>query len=145
MRISEDAESRYTLDRMHPRYYPNWRNNEDIVSWCGIFALYIYKTSGLKMSSWPLRYPGAGSGIQPTHELRPLKANESPQIGDLGILHTAENHHFIVVDVDGDQLQTVEGNSDWRFQTIVRNHRTALAVRQTPGSFLRPIWDKVIA
>jgi hypothetical protein len=73
--------------------------------------------------------------------MRPLSPGESPQKGDLGILHTAENHHFLVVNVSGSHLTTVERNSHRRFQTIVRNTRTVQGVRATPGSFLRPVWE----
>ena len=38
------------------QYTAQERNSTDIVSWCGIFSNYVYKVSGLKISSWPLRY-----------------------------------------------------------------------------------------
>jgi hypothetical protein len=142
--ITQDAESRYTLDKKHPNYFPNWRNNLDIVSWCGIFALFVYKNSGLKMSPWPLKYPVGKQAHNDSHELRVLGPGEAPQKGDLGILQTAENHHFLIVDVKGSQLTTIDGNSDWRFQTITKNARTISAVRSTPGAFLRPVWEKVL-
>lgn len=145
MKISADAEQRYTLDKTHPKYFPNWRNSLDIVSWCGIFALFVYKNCGLRMSNWPLRYPIGLQNLNPSHEFRPLAAGEQPEKGDLGILQTAENHHFLIVKTNGSQLTTIDGNSDFRFQTITRNSRTVATVRATPGAFLRPIWEKVLA
>ena len=146
--ISRDAERRYIEAKQHSDYFPNWRNDKDIVSWCGLFVLYIYKMSGLKMESWPLRYPQPAKGEKfdpKQHDLRPLSVTEKPQPGDMAILHTAENHHLVITDIQGSQLTTIEGNSDWRFQTIVRKTtRTIQSVQRAPGSFLRPEWSKVL-
>ena len=56
------------------------RNNWDIVSWCGIFALSIYRTVGLKMSCWPKQ--------QVEHygkDFKPVKSAADVKRGDMGI------------------------------------------------------------
>lgn len=128
----------------------NGRNQWDLPSWCGIFALAMYKLSGLKMSSWPLKHTVNSS----SPELRPVMSPAQVRPGDLGIFdfrpgHT--NHHFLVVGVSGDRVESVEGNVTFGpgtqgFQTVVQ--RSKFGVKQIfsdPFSaFVSPIWERVI-
>ncbi len=140
--LSTAAESNYAMGAAG-------RNHWDIPSWCGIFALNVYKMSGLRLSSWPLKH----KGFSANPEFQAVTSGKNVQKGDLGIFdfrpgHT--NHHFIVVGVSGDTVTSIEGNvsrplGNDRFQTIVK--RTKFSVHQIMSdpfsAFASPIWDKV--
>ncbi len=141
--ISETAETNYANGA-------KGRNQWDLPSWCGIFALAMYKLSGLKMSSWPLKH-SQNSSIP---EFRPVLSAAHLKPGDLGIFdfrkgHT--NHHFLVVGVTGDTVRSIEGNVSFGpgvagFQTVVE--RSKFGVNQIfsdPFSaFATPIWERVM-
>jgi hypothetical protein len=144
--LSETAEANYAAGAAG-------RIDWDIPSWCGIFALAVYRASGLKMSSWPLKIKGFTSKKPP--ELRSVVRAEDLKRGDLGICDFRkdhENHHFLVVDKQGDSLTTIEGNvplftSTAIVQTIVRRNKYRVSqILQDPFSgFLSPIWANVLS
>jgi hypothetical protein len=136
--ISKEAEAMYQR-----AYTAQERNNTDIVSWCGIFALYVYKMAGLKMSSWPLRW--APGSPKPEHELRVLGPAERPKPGDIGIKEPFKgNHHFVIVEVNGGQVKSIDGNCDPLMQ-IDRRQYSASTIKGQGGGFLTPIWERVLA
>ena len=108
------------------------RNLWDLPSWCGIFALNVYKLSGLKLSPWPLKH----TGFSPSPEFQAVTSGANVAKGDLGIFDFRANHtthHFIVVDATGDTVTSVEGNvtqpfGSGRFQAIVK--RTKFSIQQ---------------
>lgn len=53
------------------------------------------------------------------------------------------NHHFVVVDVQGDSITTIDGNAGWHME-IVKNTYTLPNVKKRQGYFLTPIWEKVL-
>lgn len=136
--LSRQAEAMYQR-----AYTAKERNQTDIVSWCGIFALYVYKMAGLKMSSWPLRW--APGPPKPEHELRVLGPSEAPKPGDIGIKDPAKgNHHFVAVEVNGGQVKSIDGNCDPLMQ-IDRRQYTIGTIKSHGGGFLTPIWERVLA
>lgn len=138
--ISVQAEQMY--QRAHTA---TERNILDIPSWCGIFALYVLRVSGLRLSDWPLRW-SIGS-VQAKDEFRLLGATEAPLPGDLGIKlrHSGAtiNHHFVVVAAGGDTVSSVDGNVGGR-QEIQSRSYTRREIRDSGGGFLRPIWERVL-
>jgi hypothetical protein len=71
-------------------------------SWCGIFALWAIKSSGLPVGTWHF-----GQGIG---SVRGFKATPDPLPGDVGCF-IAHGHMDIIYDVDGDDIETVDGNA----------------------------------
>lgn len=138
--ISVQAEQMY--QRVHST---TERNILDIPSWCGIFALYVLRVSGLRLSDWPLKW-SIGT-VKPTDEFRLLGASEAPLPGDLGIKlrqHGAVlNHHFVVVAAGGETVSSVDGNVGGR-QEIQSRSYTRAEIRDSGGGFLRPIWERVL-
>jgi peptidoglycan hydrolase-like protein with peptidoglycan-binding domain len=134
--ISEPAHAMY---QQKPPAPASTRNTLDIVSWCGIFALYVYKQAGLKMSAWPLRYDTVYDD-----ELDILQPRQAPQRGDIGVVDPGNyNHHFIVIDCDGSTITSIDGNAGV-FQEVVQHKYTVAGVRQGGGYFLTPMWDVVL-
>lgn len=75
------------------------------VSWCGIFGTWCWLKAG-KQTKWVV---GAG----PTNATR-VNGNSGIQVGDICVQSGAEVHHFVAVDIQGDTLQGVNGNSDYQ-------------------------------
>jgi hypothetical protein len=120
------------------------RNNIDIVSWCGIFALYCHKKSGLRMSSWPLRF---SIGKQkPGDELRLRRPGEPPQPGDIGIVNpSTRNHHFVVTAVSGNAVSSIDGNAGFLMEIVRKDGQYGVAqVLASGGGFLTPVWENVL-
>ena len=71
-------------------------------SWCGIFSLWAVKSAGVNVGNWR---QGVGiSGVSG------IKQTSNPQPGD--IAYIAKNqHHAIVVSVEGNTITTIDGNS----------------------------------
>jgi hypothetical protein len=138
--LSPQAEAMYARGV----YTPQERNNTDIVSWCGIFALYCHKMAGLKMSPWPLRYsigkPKAGD------QLRILQFGEQILPGDIGITEPrVKNHHFVVTEVSGDVVSSIDGNAGLQMEIVRKDQKYSVSqVRSTGGGFLTPIWASVL-
>jgi hypothetical protein len=71
-------------------------------SWCGIFSLWAMKSAGMNVGNWR-----QGVGISGVSGIR---QTSNPQPGD--IAYIAKNqHHAIVVNVDGNTITTIDGNS----------------------------------
>lgn len=75
------------------------------VSWCGIFATWCWRKAG-KDTKWVL-------GMGPTNA-KLVAGNEGIQVGDICVQFGGEVHHFIPVEVNGDDIQGVNGNSDYQ-------------------------------
>jgi len=137
--LSLQAEAMYARS-----YSAQERNNTDIVSWCGIFALYCYIRSGLRLSNWPLKYsigkPKAGD------QFRIRGTGEQIQPGDIGIFEPSKgNHHFVVTAVAGDRVSSIDGNSGLLMEIVRKDNQYSIGqVRASGGGFLAPIWENVL-
>lgn len=124
------------------------RNQWDLPSWCGIFALHVYRSVGLKTSSWPLRIQGLASNP----DFKPVLKADHVKPGDLGIFDFRPNHvnhHFIVVDIKGDMVTSIDGNitttiGGERVQTVAKRSKFSVGqIMKDPFSaFVTPIWSK---
>jgi hypothetical protein len=74
--------------------------------WCGIFALWALRSSGMGVGTWKM-----GSGISAVSGIKPV-SKQTVKVGDIGYLESAQ-HHFIVAGISADRktIQTVDGNS----------------------------------
>ncbi len=139
-----------TAERNYAQGAPG-RNNWDLPSWCGIFALAVYKSAGLKLSSWPLRIKGLSK--HPA-EFRPVMKKADLKVGDLGIFDFAPNHvnhHFLVVKIDGDNITSIDGNitdtiGGTKVQTIAQRNRFTVSgiFNHKFSAFVSPIWGSVL-
>jgi hypothetical protein len=75
------------------------------LAWCGGFALYCLHQAGLaKDVVW---HVGSGFLLQPPHPLPRIKV---PEPGDIGYQDKPFQHHFVVTEVDGALVHSVDGN-----------------------------------
>ncbi|MDO8929137.1 MAG: DUF4157 domain-containing protein, partial [Bacteroidota bacterium] len=88
-------------------------------SWCGIFAVYCIKKAGIDIGTWQM-----GKGVSAFGK---LKQTESPQAGDIGYMD-ANQHHAIIVKVEGDIVHSIDGNSGLQSE-IIENKRPMKAYR----------------
>jgi hypothetical protein len=106
--------------------YKAVRNQFDLVSWCGIFALYVYRSAGVMLPRWTANPFAEGANMKSI-----LASEVGP--GDLGKLepYGGRNHHFIVTDVVKKNfggkdvvvgVNTIDGN-DGLYQSIVTHKR----------------------
>jgi len=116
-------------------------NQQDIGSWCGIFAAYCYRASGLKIGWNELRQ-------QLPQYFDSLRSNEAVQKGDIGVYDPAINHHFIVVEdsAPGARVHSIDGNvgnpsemtvAPWN-SVISRRVYLRTTLGSKGGKFLRP-------
>src|SRR5262245_15960944 len=71
--------------------------------WCGVFACSVIREAGLTIPTWTL----LGGKIK---HLQVVWGNNGMQPGDIAMITTG-NHHFIVTDIQGTSMTTVEGNT----------------------------------
>ena len=111
--ISREAESMYQR-----RYTASERNVKDIISWCGIFATYVYKIAGLKIDGWPLKYHLFS--VKPEDQLRISGSKETPEIGDIGVIDArgGRNHHFVIVGISNSLITSVDGNAGFHMEIV---------------------------
>jgi hypothetical protein len=115
--------------------------NNDIGSWCGIFATYCYRAAGLKVSWEQVR-------TQSTTHFTSLRSGEAVRKGDIGVMTPGLNHHFVVVEdaEPGQRVYSIDGNvgnpsemtvSPWNSVISKRFYlRNTLASKS--AKFLRP-------
>jgi len=75
-------------------------NPNGLVSWCGIFATWAVMTGGGTCGTWD-GGPRCSAMTRLTRDPKP---------GDVGYF-TANQHHCIIASVNGDQIETIDGNS----------------------------------
>lgn len=83
-------------------------------SWCGIFATYCIKKAGINIGNWQM-----GKGVSAYGTLKPT---DTPQPGDIGYIDQPNQHHCIISKVDGDTIESIDGNSGL-FSEIIENRR----------------------
>ncbi len=71
--------------------------------WCAIFAIYVIKKAGVDVGNWEM-----GLGVS-RHNT--LENTDSPQKGDIGYIHKPFRHHSIIIEVNGDTVKSIDGNS----------------------------------
>lgn len=95
--------------------YDNTVGTKSIPHWCGIFALWASKEAGANVGTWSI-----GKSIPTISGFKGV-AKEGARKGDVGILFN-HNHHFLVQEVQGDKLKTIDGNSG-NFSEVKENTR----------------------
>jgi peptidoglycan hydrolase-like protein with peptidoglycan-binding domain len=75
-------------------------NPNGLVSWCGIFATWAVMTGGGNCGTWDTGPRCSAMS----------KITRDPKPGDVGYF-TANAHHCIIAAVNGDQIETIDGNS----------------------------------
>ncbi len=156
--ISKEAVAMYGR-----KYTATERNNIDIASWCGIFAFYIYKLAGLgKIPSWSAirihgvsneKLPGSTKPTNVPKERCQMRTTATPKKGDIGVIgarpvfgkdgkvvtEVGQNHHFIVTDVVGKSVTSIDGNSGLNMEILGNNY--AISDVLLSGGFYTPIWE----
>jgi peptidoglycan hydrolase-like protein with peptidoglycan-binding domain len=120
--------------------------NNDIGSWCGIFATYCYRSSGVRVTWNDVKH-------QVPKYFDSVGANAAVQKGDIGVFDPQINHHFLVIKdaAPGERVYSIDGNvgnpsestvSPWNSVISKRFYlRTTLASRG--GKFLRPKFAEI--
>ena len=129
-------------------------NKPDIGKWCAAFIFSVYKLAGLKVGFWPMIHTATAKPNQTPLFTSVLKASDV-RPGDYGVSHWergGENHHFLVFDVKGDGVTTIEGNVGFRVNkdmiplTIVKRDKFQISeiMKHKTSGFGRPIWKTVL-
>lgn len=76
--------------------------------WCGHFAMWALRNANALSASskWQI-----GSGIGGVSGISQVFPKTKVKAGDVGFVNNGFEHHFIVADVQGGNINTVEGNS----------------------------------
>ncbi|MEM6471200.1 MAG: peptidoglycan-binding domain-containing protein [Planctomycetota bacterium] len=147
--LTDEAETMY---KTNPTPSDKERNNKDIVSWCGIFAMHVHKMAGLKIGDWPYAVKGLETRDKFTGKIlkeavyRPVSLDQM-DAGDVGYL-PGRNHHFIVTRRDGNRLESIDGN-EGLYQSIIKKiywiegSKSNPTAEKNPLRFLSPVWEKV--
>ena len=93
------------------------------VSWCGIFATWCWIKAG-KQTKWVL-------GVGPSNATR-VSGNQGIQVGDICVQSGGEIHHFIPVEINGDEIQGVNGNSSYQSILLKPMKRATIAYYYRP-------------
>ena len=121
--------------------------NNDIGSWCGIFAAYCYRSSGLKVTWDDVKH-------QRSKYFDSLLPTAAVQKGDIGVFDPLLNHHFLVVKdaAPGERVHSIDGNvgnpsestvSPWN-SVISRRFYLRTTLSSRGGKFLRPKFAAMI-
>ena len=79
--------------------------------WCGIFSVYAIKKAGIDLGFWEV-----GKGVSSYGTLEPT---QDPQPGDIGYF-TEYQHHCIIKAVNGDTIDSIDGNSGVESEVLER-------------------------
>lgn len=92
-------------------------NNKRIppgIHWCGIFATWAWIQAGIPGIYWAM--PGVkGPNVKKVWGAQGISR------GDIGVLKGGLVHHFIVAEIDGKKMKTINGNSEYQGITIKNN------------------------
>jgi len=139
--ISSEMENVYQQNSAQHPDRTDIINQQDIGSWCGIFATYCYRAAGLKVT-----WNEVKRQLPDYFEIIP--AGAAVRKGDIGVYDPITNHHFLVVQdsAPGKHVYSIDGNvgnplektvSPWNSVISKRFYlRTTLAAKS--GKFLRP-------
>ena len=81
-----------------------YKNAQYPPHWCGIFCWWALKVSGYELPPWP-----TGVGIYGSVPQRPRKSDSIA--GDIAFHGGRNGHMALVVSINGDQMQTIDGNT----------------------------------
>ncbi len=87
---------------------------QQLPSWCGIFSVWAHKKAGIDLGNWQM-----GKGVT---AFGTLKQTTSPQPGDIGYIDQPFQHHCIVTKVNGDTIESIDGNSGL-YSEVIENTR----------------------
>jgi len=148
--ISQDVEALYQTNpqMMTPAEAAARREklNNDIGSWCGIFATYCYRAAGLKVNWHDVK-------TKNSNYFEKLNARDPVKAGDIGNYDPVTNHHFLVAQdaAAGEAVHLIDGKLSNPSKMVVapwnsvitkrRRERSALIVGN--GNFLRPRFDVI--
>ena len=111
--------------------YSQQRNDKDILSWCGVFALHVLRRSGVPLKGWQDgggligQAAKAGAPAGGAHPLRVI-ASAEVRVGDIGVMSpSGRNHHFVVIGRSGGKLDTVDGNAGFHHSVIRTSYTMA--------------------
>jgi hypothetical protein len=133
---------------------PASEKNKRMPDWCGIFCLYVYRTSGLRLSDWPLRLLGSAREFQTVAKVAQIKPGDLALVSPFG---GGRNHHFLVGDIQGTKIRSIDGNAG-RYSSIIEREysivsqamdnrgafRLATPLGIEPVVFASPIWTKAL-
>ena len=107
-----------------PTYRVPQPNKPSGVSWCGIFASWVWKKAGLTDVQWVVGKGITGSRVQCVMQPQGFT------VGDVVVFKGDEVHHAIVTEMPAyycgdDTLQTINGNSGAQSIEINRRYRAA--------------------
>ncbi len=91
----------------------NVRYTDQFPHWCGIFSVYATKKAGIDLGFWQV-----GMGVSSFGTLEPT---DNPQPGDIGYF-TEKQHHCIIKAVNGDTIESIDGNSG-NFSEVIERTR----------------------
>jgi peptidoglycan hydrolase-like protein with peptidoglycan-binding domain len=132
------------------REYSRRRNSDDILSWCGVFALHVLRRSGVSVLGWAesggltsqVPKPGDPPG---THRALRVVAPVEVGIGDVGVMSPAgRNHHFVVVGRTGGTLDTVDGNAGFHHSIVRTSYTLASPASANAAQFAKVAGSKGI-
>ena len=98
--------------------YVGGRTAKHIRHWCGVFAVYLLKHYvGLPGISWSLTSSGLetkrnawGGAVYDGKHVTYMGGTGGIRPGDIAVVERA-HHHFVVTDIVGNKLETVDGNA----------------------------------
>lgn len=119
-------------DAIKHTHKPPLLNNKYSMSWCGIFATWVYRKAYDPHAHWVLGDYGGPRAIR----LKKVKGNVGVSAGDIAVIRNyigAEKkinyHFFIVVDCSssqlGDKIWSIEGNTSNQLIKQRKKHRLA--------------------
>ncbi len=88
----------------------DWRNNNDLPAWCGIFCIYVYRCAGINVpGGWSQHKQNVNGGK--VYRIGVNPKNVLP--GTIGVVdgYGGRNHHFIVTANTDSVLYSIDGNS----------------------------------
>ena len=149
LRISEEWEINYRRGE----FSRSRQQTEDVPDWSGVFALYVCRGAGLRLSPWPLRseiHAPLGGPLEWTM----LPPSEEARAGDIGLIDGMRpgglGRHFIVLSAEGQDIRAIEGDAVGLVQgspmpgVIAATVRRKMELRVGRDCFLRPIWPAVL-
>lgn len=83
------------------------------VSWCGIFAIWVWRQAGLTSAQWG--YGPTGNGV------KMVNATTGFQVGDIIVIRSGLVHHAIVAEMPSVYDQDDKGNLDTSIVTVNGN------------------------
>lgn len=84
--------------------------SDTLPDWCGIFVLWAFKKAGFALPGWQNGSTlASNTGLYQVAGAKPDPALIRP--GDIGHV-SSKQHQFLIVEVRGDELITIEGNTD---------------------------------